>query len=66
MQVLTWNCVMLGRRHLAAAISSTLIMWIEDARALWRAPMSVSSKEKRMSVSPFTLLVRQESDTVNP
>ena len=44
--ILTWNCRMLARRHLLAATSSTRMMWMEDARALWRAAMSVSENTR--------------------
>ena len=38
----SWNCFICGRRHWLAAISSTLMIWIESARARWRAPISRS------------------------
>lgn len=44
--ILTWNCRMLARRHLLAATSSTRMMWMDDARALWRAAMSVSENAR--------------------
>lgn len=42
LRTLTWNCLMAGRRHLLAAITCTFMIWMEWARARWRAPMSRS------------------------
>jgi hypothetical protein len=43
----SWNCLMCARLHLFAAISSTLMIWIESARALCLAPISRSKKWKK-------------------
>ena len=43
---LTWNCLMAGLRHLLAAMTCTFMIWMEWARARWRAPISRSDREK--------------------
>lgn len=43
---LTWNCLMAGLRHLLAAMTCTFMIWMEWARARWRAPISRSDRGK--------------------
>lgn len=44
--ILTWNCLMAGLRHLLAAITWTFMIWMEWARARWRAPISRSDRRE--------------------
>lgn len=46
--ILTWNCLMAGLRHLLAAITWTFMIWMEWARARWRAPISRSDRRETL------------------
>lgn len=48
-ELLTWNCLMAGLRHLLAGMTCTFMIWIECARARWRAPISRSETHKVIS-----------------
>lgn len=53
---LTWNCLMAGLRHLLAAITWTFMIWMEWARARWRAPISRSDRQKAGDILTFKAL----------
>lgn len=64
---LTWNCLMFVLRVLLASTSSTLMIWMVDARARCLAPMSrsvkggnsISHENKNDKISVYTLFHKE-------